>query len=83
MSMNLIVKFKDMKYILLATLLCGMFSSCTENMSGKRTTKSVVEEGEINTWILKPFMFEGHQYLRYSNGGLIHSESCKCKEAKK
>jgi hypothetical protein len=69
-----------MKYILLATLLCGMFSSCTENMSGQRKPNV---DSEINTWILKPFMFEGHQYLRYTNGGLIHSESCKCKEAKK
>lgn len=66
-----------MKYILLATLLCGMFSSCTENLNAN------VQSEEINTWVLKPFMFEGHQYLRYSNGGLIHSESCKCKEAKK
>jgi hypothetical protein len=82
MSMNLIVKFKDMKYILLATLLCGMFSSCTENLSGQRQSNSNVDS-EINTWVLKPFMFEDHQYLRYTNGGIIHSESCKCKEAKK
>jgi hypothetical protein len=65
--------------LLLATLLCGMFSSCTENLSSQRQPSV---DGEINTWILKPFMFEGHQYLRYTNGGLIHSESCKCKEAK-
>lgn len=71
-----------MKKLILATLLCGMFSSCTENLSGQRQSKSDVD-GEINTWILKPFVFEGHQYLRYTNGGLIHSESCKCKGGNK
>jgi hypothetical protein len=69
-----------MKYILLATLLCGMFSSCTENISGKK--QSMVEP-EMSTLFLAAFMWEGHQYIRYSEGGLIHSESCKCKETKK
>ena len=66
--------------MLLATLLCGMFSSCTENMSGEK--QSMVEP-EMSTLYLTAFMWEGHQYIRYSEGGLIHSESCKCKEAKK
>jgi len=68
-----------MKKLLIVLLLCGMLGSCTKNMSSKKQSNSYLD-GEINTWILKPFMFEDHQYLRYSNGGLIHSESCKCKK---
>jgi hypothetical protein len=79
MSMNLIVKFKDMKYILLATLLCGMFSSCTENLSGQRHCE--VSEESLPFGI-REFSWKGHNYLKASRV-LIHSESCKCKEAKK
>jgi hypothetical protein len=68
-----------MKYILLATLLCGMFSSCTENMSGKR--QSNVQEKSL-PYLVSVFNWKGHQYLRYTKGGLIHSESCKCKTSK-
>jgi hypothetical protein len=68
-----------MRYLVLATLLCGMFSSCTENMSGKK--HSNVEES-LPTKV-DEFTWEGHTYIFYAQGGLIHSESCKCKEAKK
>ena len=68
-----------MKTLLLAIILLVMVSSCTENLSGQRQSNSNVDS-EINTWVLKPFMFEDHQYLRYTNGGIIHSESCKCKK---
>ena len=67
-----------MNKLLLATLLCGMFSSCTENMSGHRTT----EESDDLPIYVEGFNFQGHDYLKYLKGGLIHSESCKCKEAK-
>lgn len=65
--------------LLLATLLCGMFSSCTENLSGKRTSKVI----ESSVYGIEEFTWKGHDYLKYyTQGGLIHSESCKCKEAK-
>lgn len=69
-----------MRYLLLATLLCGMFSSCTENMSGKR--HSNVEEESLPIRV-DDFTWEGHTYLVFIEGGIIHSESCKCKEAKR
>jgi hypothetical protein len=68
-----------MKKLILATLLCGMFSSCTENMSGHRTTE---ERGKL-PYYTDEFTWENHNYISNPRGGIIHSESCKCKGGNK
>ena len=72
--------FRLMKTLLLAIILLVIVSSCTENMSGKRTSKVI----ENSVYGIEEFTWKGHDYLKYyTQGGIIHSESCKCKEAKK
>lgn len=65
-----------MKKILIATLLIGVMSGCTKN---SKTEKADVGYNGLPFNVVQ-FNHEGHKYLYYGNGGLIHSESCKCKE---
>ena len=60
-----------MKKIILATLLIGKMGGCTEKNNSNLPYGAMV------------FNFEGHNYITYRKGGLIHSESCKCKGGNK
>jgi hypothetical protein len=68
-----------MKKIILATFLFGMMGGCAENKIEK---KCDVDSSGL-PWNVIVFILEKHQYVAYSNAGLVHSESCKCKEVKK
>jgi hypothetical protein len=61
-----------MRKILIATLLIGMISGCAENKIEKK-----VDLDSIGLpWNVRVFTWEKHQYVAYSNAGLVHSESC-------
>lgn len=67
-----------MKKLLIATLLIGMMSGCAKN---SKIEKPYVEDNKLPLGVGK-FDYEGHVYLYVGNTGVIHSESCKCKEGK-
>lgn len=68
-----------MKKLLIATLLIGVMSGCAKN---SKVEKTDVDYNGLPFSVVQ-FNHEGHKYLYYGNGGLIHSESCKCKGGNK
>lgn len=67
-----------MKKILIATLLIGMMSGCSNN---NKIEKPYVDHNNLPIGVGK-FDYEGHSYL-WINAGLLHCESCKCKGGNK
>ena len=68
---------KNMKKLLLATLLIGMVSSCQEATVTKKSTEIVTEYGNKP---LKLIVIEDCEYLEYSAGhrySLCHKGNCK------
>jgi hypothetical protein len=68
-----------MKKLLIATLLIVIVSSCQK----KNNVNKIKLDSNKLPMNVDQFNYEGHNYLYYGNGGLIHSESCKCKGGNK
>jgi hypothetical protein len=77
-----------MKKLILFTLAVGMIAGCSEPLVNKEIDKRGKSNGHESKWpgtipkdafVLEPYSFEGHKYITYINGGLVHAESCECK----
>lgn len=68
---------QSMKEILLAGLLIGMISSCTESTVEKKTTNIIPYQGGNPMSLV---IIEGCEYLQYAAGhkySLCHKGNCK------
>lgn len=79
-KLNLMQKASYCSYILLVAVL---FSSCNnvEHEPNKVTPDFEVKNIDVKGgWQYQIIVYKGHEYLCYSsNGGIIHTESCGCK----
>lgn len=70
-----------MKKILLVIFATIVLSSCIcskkERELGNDRIKIVANKIIIDAYIIE---IDGHEYLYNARGGMIHLESCKCKE---
>jgi len=64
-----------MKKLLVAVVLTVMISGCTKSAS---TRRNILDSNKL-PFGAGHFTWENHEYLWFGQGGLIHSESCKCK----
>jgi hypothetical protein len=63
-----------MKKLILCILAIGMISGCQDH-SGSPTMSKKLD----SSYVLDIYSMEGHKYITYINGGLVHAESCECK----
>jgi len=74
--------FKTLKSYTLYTLLLAFLVSCSNTVEEKQVINENFNHQLYNLkggWQYTTVEFEGHTYLCNSNGGIIHVESCKCK----
>jgi hypothetical protein len=62
-----------MKKLILFTLAIGMIAGCSKPLVNKEIDK------RIDSYAIDIYSMEGHKYITYINGGLVHAESCECK----
>ena len=63
-----------MKKLILFILAIGMIEGCQNHSESPTMSKKF-----DSSYVLDIYSMEGHKYITYINGGLVHAESCHCK----
>jgi hypothetical protein len=69
-------KQQTIEKVLLATLFIGIIAGCEDNTNTEPPNMSNKLD---SSYVLDIYSMEGHKYITYINGGLVHAESCECK----
>ena len=67
------------KIKILFVLILAIFAGCSENKSDEQLNNAKVIGYATKTNALYEIEYEGHKYLYLYHGGILHSESCPCK----
>ena len=77
---KLLIIYGTVALILFGVGVCGMLQSCS-NPNYKEVDGRKVEILNDNNSTMKYIEFDGHEYVRYSNGyhgSMCHSPKCHC-----